>query len=115
MASPYTMYCTDVSRLQRALINDATGNTLAVVAGVANKAIHVFFLDLALASSTTIEWKSNTTSLGGPQTMTAKVVDFQKLTNQQLVSIYDCAVGASLNLVPGSAVQISGFILYSQE
>src|SRR5690242_9868663 len=109
------MYCSDAARIKSVLVNDSTGSPVTVVSGVSTQTINVMALDLTLSSPTTLDIRSNTTSLSGPQTLASKVLDFRRLTNNQMASWYDCNKGEDLRLDAGSAVQVTGTIWYVQE
>ena len=107
-------FLTDMNRMKRVVINTAAGGTIAAIAGVSGQTIRVYACELVFASSTTLDFKSAATSLTGPQTLLAKVLDFLRI-GSGIYPRYVCASGETLNLVVGAAVQLSGVIYYTQD
>ena len=98
--------------LQSKVVNTAAGGTVAAIPAQAGLRIYVFAMELVLASSTTVEFKSGSTTLTGPQTMTVKVLDILHSGTGKDLARYECGVNEAFNLVFGSTVQCSGVIYY---
>lgn len=111
----YSMLATDTDRISSVLLNQSGSTAITVVAAVASQAVRVLALDITLAAPTTFELRSNATSLTGPQTLQAKIMDFLLISGGRLAARYECAVGEALNIYLGAGVQISGRIWYVQE
>jgi len=78
-----------------------------VIAAVPGKSIYVHQITLALASKTTVTFKSGSTAITGPMSITAL------LESVQATRYFKTVVGEALVIALGDAIQTGGFISYS--
>lgn len=78
-----------------------------VIAAVPGKSIYVHQITLALASKTTVTFKSGNTAITGPMSITAL------LESVQATRYFKTAVGEALVIALGDAIQTGGFLSYS--
>lgn len=104
---------TNVARYK---IDDATGD-MVLVPAVDGKRIQVWGVTLVSASATTYTFKSGTTAITGPMTMTAIQIDppFGTSTGSRGIPWLESESGKAVNLTLGGAVQLSGQVIYSAE
>lgn len=99
--------------VQRLQINDSSG-AITVVAGIAGQRIQVWGCTLATVSATTIEFKSGTTTLTGPMSISAIQVDAQA-SGGTVIPWLETNAGDPLTINLGGTVQICGQVLWTQQ
>lgn len=112
-----------MGQMTRKVINTAAGSTVEMVAAVSGKTIKVYDCFFALATATTVDIKSATTTLTGVMTLAASVIhhigpiaiDPGDPVSSKAVPVLVCASGEALNFAFGGAVQTSGSLIYTQE
>lgn len=95
----------------RAVLSFASsGDNTAIAAGASNERIKVYSIEMTLASSTTVTFKSGaSTSLSGAETMTGLIKDMRLPSQPWFVT----APGQAFVINLGGAVQTSGQIQYT--
>lgn len=93
--------------LKQAVINKATATSSAIVAAVAGKSIRVISLVMVSAASVVATWEDGDgTDRTGPMTVNGV------LTANSENGLFWTAPGEALNLLLGTAVQVSGVLTY---
>ena len=105
----------NLRRLTRLKVDTNAGGTIELVAAQSGKKIKVIAGFLALASSSTLNFKSATTSLTGPMTLTSLGLEPLKIAVDEVLPWFETAAGEALNLAFGGAVQCSGVLFYALE
>lgn len=103
---------TSVSDITRAVINTAAGGTVEIVAAVSGKRIKVYAIFFTLASATTVNIKSASTTLTGDMTLSSFSLD-PMMFGKNMFPWLQTAAGEALNFTFGGAVQCSGVVYYT--
>ena len=99
--------------MQAIKVDNATG-TITPFAAVTGKVVRIFGTCLVMDSSTSVNVKSNTTSLTGAMAgITSLVLDVMG-ERQRPVVRWQSAAGEAINLILGGAVQCSGTVYADQ-
>lgn len=92
---------------------NASGNT-TLVTGISGRAIRVYGYKLVAAGAVTTQFKSATTNLSGAMSQITGVPNDADNSGNRLdpIPVLQCGYGESLILALGSAVQVSGHLVY---
>jgi hypothetical protein len=109
--------------IQTLKIDDATGALAAVAAPGPDSRVIVWGVILTVATTTTMKWKSGTTDLTGPMTVTgilsqissASVWEARNPSRNRAYPLFECELNEAFNIELGDAVQMSGMLYYSIE
>lgn len=91
-----------------AVINESTAASNEIVAAVANKRIRVVNVVLVCSAANVVTWQSAATAISGPMSFAAN----GGYALESDTALFETVAGEALNLLSGSAVQVSGHILY---
>lgn len=91
-----------------AVINESTAASNEIVAAVAGKRIRVVNVALVCSAANVVTWQSAATAITGPMSFAAN----GGYTAESDTALFETVAGEALNLLSGSAVQVSGHILY---
>lgn len=91
-----------------AVINESTQASNEIVAAVAGKKIRVVSVVLVCSAANVVTWQSAATAISGPMSFAAN--GGYALASE--APLFETVAGEALNLLSGSAVQVSGHILY---
>lgn len=102
--------------INRTQVNDSSGSVVLVAAKTGQR-IQVWGITLATASNTTMEFLSSATTLTGPLNINAIQVDppFGRVTDDYAVPWLEGLSGGEITLTLGSAVQVTGQVIWSQK
>lgn len=89
-------------------VNLSSSGDNTIVSGIPSVVIAVHRVVLAAASPVTIQFKSNTTELSGPQSVS------QIGLSASATPYYETTAGEALVISLGAAVQVGGTIWYKQ-
>lgn len=98
-----------IGGLNVAAISTSSSGDTTVVAAQTNKVIKVHRVKLSLASETTVQFKSGSNALSGPETILAQVLDYNDNP------WYLTRPGEALVISLGGAVQCGGSVWYRIE
>lgn len=98
-----------IGGLNVATISTSSSGDTTVIAAQTNKLIKVHRVKLSLASETTVQFKSGSTALSGPETTLVQVLDYNDNP------WYSTRPGEAFVISLGSAVQCGGSVWYRIE
>jgi len=93
---------------QYAVINETTAASNEIVAAAAGKRILVVAVVVVCTGANTLTWRSATTALSGPMGFAAN----GGYALESDTGLFVTAAGEALNLLSGSAAQVSGHLVY---
>lgn len=93
--------------VKRAVIDESTAASNEIVAAVSGKQIIVLAVTILVDSAVDLTWQSASTALSGPMNVTQGMTD-----DNADVGLFETARDEALNLLSGSAVQVSGYLSY---
>lgn len=109
------MLLRDRTRLTRLKVDHSAGGTLELVAAATGEKVKVMAMCLTLASPTTLDFKSASTSLTGPLALSTINLDPLSFVDMEVEPWFQTTAGEALNLTFGAAVRCTGIIFYVQE
>lgn len=104
-----------VPRIYTAVINESSSGDQEIVAAVAGKSIHVLHYAFTVASALTVTWKSASTAISGPMSLTAGINSAGGFATDGgfVIPLMKTAGGEALNAGLGGAVAMGGHITYT--